>query len=79
MLPLLLLFSLVGSQPSHLLKRQELPVYSFDYSAHRSPLAYSTHQAAIELVHRTKLIPAVKANNGAVVLKRVSLITLTCT
>ena len=52
-------------------KRQELEVFSFDYSAHKTPLAYRTHQASVELMHRTKIIPAVKANNGAVFLKKV--------
>jgi len=49
-----------------------LDVYSFDYSAHKSPLAYRTYDNAIELVHKTKLIPAVKDNTyGAVFLIKV--------
>ena len=52
-----------------MLKRQELEPYTFDYSAHRNPLAYQTFVSAVELLHRTKLIPPVKNTLGAVFLK----------
>lgn len=71
---LLLSFALTTlSQPSSMLFRDPLDVFSFDYSAHKSPLAYSTHSASVELVHKTKLIPAVKDNYGAVFLKKVTI------
>ena len=57
--------------PSSIFKRDPLDVFSFDYSAHKSPLAYRTHEASIELMHKTKLIPEVKENYGAYFLKKV--------
>ena len=55
-----------------MLKRQDLEAFSFDYSAHKSPLAYQTFHQSVELLHRTKLIPASKSNYGAVFLKKAS-------
>jgi hypothetical protein len=73
-----LLLSLVGfallarGQPSAYLQRDVLEVYSFDYSAHTVPLAYQSHRQTVDLVHKTKLIPAVRSNYGAFFLKKVS-------
>ena len=70
---LLILFvsSINCGYPSSIFKRDPLDVFSFDYSAHESPLAYRTHEASIELMHKTKLIPKVKDNYGAYFLKKV--------
>ena len=48
-----------------------LEAYSFDYSAHKPPIAYRTFDASVELFSRTKLIPPVKDKYGAVFLKKV--------
>jgi hypothetical protein len=37
-------------------KYHELDLYSFDYSAHKVPMAYATYATALELYSRTKLI-----------------------
>lgn len=70
---LLLLLSLAAGQPSKLLKRTPLDLFSFDYSAHTTPIAFSTHEATVELMHKTKLIPRVKEARGGFFLSRVSL------
>lgn len=56
-----------------MLFREPLEAYSFDYSSHKSPLAYKSYQSAVELMHKTKLIPAVKNTYGAFFLKKVSI------
>jgi hypothetical protein len=52
-------------------KYHELDHYSFDYSAHKVPMAYTTYATALELYSRTKLIVQTKNNYGAIVLKKV--------
>lgn len=49
--------------------------YSFDYSAHKMPLAYTTYGNAVELNHKVKLNSVVAGRGGAYVLDRA--ITLT--
>lgn len=36
---------------------EELEPYTFDYSAHRAPLAYDTYGTALELLKKVKLVP----------------------
>ena len=69
--------ALALGQPSRLLKRSPLDVFSFDYSAHRSPLAYRTYEGSVELMHKTKLIPRVKDIRGGFFLKKVNSFDLT--
>lgn len=42
--------------------------FSFDYSAGKMPLAYTTYGNAIELNHRLKLNSVVKDRGGALIL-----------
>ena len=42
--------------------------YSFDYSAHKLPLAYTTFGNAIELNHKVKLTSKIMNRGGALVL-----------
>jgi hypothetical protein len=51
---------------------QVLENYSFDFSAHKLPYAYSSYGAAVQLHHRFKLIPDIKSRFGAIVMDRVS-------
>lgn len=66
------LLGLTLAQPSHMLFRDPLDLFSFDYSAHKAPLAFTTHKQSVELVSKVKLIPAVKGNtHGAFTLNKV--------
>ena len=51
--------------------KEELQAYSFDYSAHKSPIAYETYETAIELFSKAKLISPVKDKYGSILLKKV--------
>src|SRR5438105_13120833 len=68
-----LLVSSCQSNTGNQQKIDLLEAYSFDFSAHKAPLAYRTYDAAVELFTRTKLIPPVKSKYGAVFLKKVRL------
>ena len=52
---------------------QLLDIYSFDYSAHKSPLAFVTFGSSVDLITKTKLIPQVQNTSGAYFLSKVSL------
>jgi|TARA_B110001450_G_C17246164_1_gene329572 hypothetical protein len=51
---------------------QLLENYSFDFSAHKLPIAYDTFGSAVQLHHKYKLIPDVKERYGAIMLNQVS-------
>ena len=53
-------------------KPQVLENYSFDFSSHKLPVAYSTYGAAVQIHHKYKLIPDVQSRYGAIVLNKVS-------
>ena len=50
---------------------QTLESYSFDYSAHKVPIAYKAYGTTIELVTKTKLIPQADGAEGAYFLSKV--------
>lgn len=52
------------------LARQLYENYSFDYSAHKTPIAYSSYGNAIELTRKVKLSSKVQHKGGAYVLNR---------
>ena len=41
-------------------KKELLEVYSFDFSAHKPPLTYTSYGTSVELISKTKLIQQVK-------------------
>ena len=49
-------------------KRGVYKNYSFDFSAHKRPIAYTTFGNALELVNKVKLSPAVAKRGGAYLL-----------
>eukprot|EP00347_Sterkiella_histriomuscorum_P022120 403331610 len=49
---------------------QDLPAYSFDYSAHQAPIAYYSYGGTVELLTKTILIPAVERITGAYILSK---------
>lgn len=49
---------------------QYLENYSFDMAAHKLPIAYSTHGAAIQLHDKFVLLPDIKGRQGAIVMKK---------
>ena len=51
-----------------ILSKQVYENYSFDYSAHKLPLAYTTYGNAVELNHKVKLNSNVTNRGGALVL-----------
>ena len=53
-----------------ILSKQVYENYSFDYSAHKLPLAYTTYGNAVELNHKVKLNSNVTNRGGALVLSR---------
>ena len=53
-----------------ILSKQVYENYSFDYSAHKLPLAYTTYGNAVELNHKVKLNSIVANRGGAIVLQR---------
>ena len=53
-----------------ILSKQVYENYSFDYSAHKLPLAYTTYGTAVELNHKVKLNSNVTNRGGALVLSR---------
>ena len=53
---------------SGVLSKQIYENYSFDYSAHKLPLAYSTYGNAVELNHKVKLNSKIMNRSGALVL-----------
>ena len=53
---------------SGVLSKQVYENYSFDYSAHKLPLAYSTYGNAVELNHKVKLNSKIMNRGGALVL-----------
>lgn len=52
------------------LSKQVYENYSFDYSAKKLPLAYTTYGNAVELNHKVKLNSNVTNRGGALVLSR---------
>jgi hypothetical protein len=54
----------------HVLAKNLYENYSFDYSAHKTPLAYSSYGNAIELTRKVKLSSKVMHKGGAYVLNR---------
>ncbi len=56
---------------------QQLEAYTFDFSAHKPPLAYDTYETAIELFTKVKLIAPIKDKYGAIMLKKVLYSALT--
>ena len=67
LLILLFLSCQAESPPS----KQTLEPYSFDYSAHKVPLAYDTYESSVELLTKIKLLQAVRHRQGAVFLNKV--------
>jgi len=68
---LLLSFAAAALQDKSLRKApQVLENYSFDFSAHKTPLAFDTYGAAVQLHNRYKLIPDIKDRQGAIVLNK---------
>lgn len=55
------------------MKAELLEPFSFDFSAHKPPLAYNTFETSVELFSKLKLIPAIPDKQGAVFLKKVYL------
>ena len=55
-------------------KPQVLENYSFDFSAHKLPVAFDTYGASVQLHSKYKLIPDVDRRNGAIVLNKVSVL-----
>ena len=51
-----------------ILSKQVYENYSFDFSAHKLPLAYTTYGNAVELNHKVKLNSNVTNRGGALVL-----------
>ena len=52
------------------LSKQVYENYSFDYSAHKLPLAYTTFGNAVELNHKVKLTSKIMNRGGALVLQK---------
>lgn len=64
MMKTLLFFAIVGTT----IPKKVYENYSFDYSAHKLPLAYTTFGNAIELNHKVKLTSKIMNRGGALVL-----------
>ena len=54
----------------HIVAKNLYENYSFDYSAHKTPIAYSSYGNAIKLTRKVKLSSKVMHKGGAYVLNR---------
>ena len=62
-----LLFANVAQGQTRQVDRKVYENYSFDFSAHKRPIAYTTYGNALELNSKVKLNPAVDNRYGAYV------------
>jgi|Transcript_41776 hypothetical protein len=61
----ILLVASAGAQSGRTVNRKIYENYSFDFSAHTRPIAYTTVGNALELTNKVKLNPAVPDRGGA--------------
>ena len=58
------------------MKPELIEAFSFDFSAHKVPLAYKIQETSVELYNKLKLIPQVKDREGGIFLNQVCIYSI---